>query len=281
MNKSFLIVLLICAAGLGGSLVGKDAPEITIRQWVTDNPPDIKNLTGKVYVIEFWATWCHPCVENIGHIIELLDKFRGTGLEFIALSQDKSAEKVSQFVREKNINYHVAIDNGSADWFGITGYPTMVVVNHKGKVIWQGYPWKSDFEKAVTNAIAAGPPPLLTGIDLGKFDDLKKSLWGGRDFVRAYRQIQSYAINGTNSSDRSLAKKIIETIDRRINEKTNHTKQLQSKDPAMALAIYADIVLRYDGIEATGSAKAAYLELKEHKPLRSRILAVKKVDTSF
>ncbi len=277
----FLLVFLVCGSCIGGSLVGKDAPEIKIRQWITDNPPEIKDLAGKVYVVEFWTTWCHPCVENIPHLIELCNKFRGTGLEFIAISGDKSAETVREFISDKKINYHVAIDNGSADGYGIKGYPTVFVVNHKGKVLWQGYPWESDFEKTIAKAVAAGPPPLLAGIELGRFSALKKSLWGGSGFVRAYRQIQSLAAGNSDTKDRKLAQKIIETIDRRIKEEANQAKHLQSKDPAMALAICADIVRRYDGIEAVKPAKAAYLELKNHKPLRSRILAVKKTPASF
>ena len=116
----------------------------------------MKNLQDRVYVVEFWATWCAPCRENIPHLIKLADKYRESGVLFIALSADKSADTVRKFVRKKGINYNVAIDNGSADWFEITGYPTAFVVNHKGKVIWQGMPREHKFEQAIDKAVKDG-----------------------------------------------------------------------------------------------------------------------------
>ena len=147
----YAAVILLTSNCFASGLIGKKAPDITLREWITTNPPDIKNLAGKVCVIDFWATWCHPCVEGIGRLIELNNKYAGK-IELIALSQDKSAPMLRRFVREKKINYHVAIDNGTTDWFGVKGYPTIVVVDHLGKVTWQGLPWKPGFEKAIAEA---------------------------------------------------------------------------------------------------------------------------------
>ena len=56
-------------------------------------------------------------------------------------------------VEDKNINYHVAIDNGTADWYEIKGYPTMVVVDAAGKITWKGYPWQPGLENAIKKAL--------------------------------------------------------------------------------------------------------------------------------
>ena len=150
-------LMLVCQVCAGEGLVGKKAPGITIRQWITNNPPAIKNLSGSVFILEFWATWCPPCVEGVPAMVALNNKYKHKGLKLIALSQDKSAEKVRKFVKEKRINYHVAIDKGTADWFGVKGYPTVTVVNHKGIVLWQGYPWDKEFEKEIQKAVKAIP----------------------------------------------------------------------------------------------------------------------------
>jgi thiol-disulfide isomerase/thioredoxin len=258
---------------MGDVLVGKDAPELSIRQWITGNPPSMTSLKGSVYVVEFWALWCTPCVQNVPEMIALCDKYKDRGLKFIALSQDRSARKVRRFVRQKGINYHVAIDNGTADWFGVKGYPTVVVINHLGHVVWEGYPWQTAFEKAIIRALDSASAPLLAGIDLGPFGHLRKQLSGGEGFAKAYGEIKICAQN-KEWPESSAAERILKTIDKRISEKISKAKRLQTEDILSAYRTYEDILAKYGGIDAVMPAKAAYLELKKQKELRTRLLAL-------
>ena len=271
----FFGAFVIFGSCMAGDLVGKNAPEITIREWITSNPPDVKSLEDRMYVVEFWATWCPPCRESIPHLISLTNKYRDSGLLFISLSADKSADVVRKFVREKGINYHVAIDNGTSDWFGITGYPTVFVVNHKGKVIWQGQPWERRFEQAINKAINDGPPPLLTGVKLGEFEKFRVALWGGNEFAGAYRQIQKQADNGSRSANREMAQQIISTIDRRIAQRINEADQLREKDLMAAYLIYTDVATKYAGVAAAEPAKKACEKLRKHGLGQQPLLAKK------
>jgi thiol-disulfide isomerase/thioredoxin len=257
--------MFICSVCFADGLVGKVPPEITVRQWLTKNPPDLKDSHGQVRVIEFWATWCQPCVANIGHLKKLNSKYRPMGLEMIALSQDKSPQEVSRFIREKGINYHVAIDNGTVDWYGVTGYPTAVVVNHLGKVVWEGYPWKPEFEKSIRKALAAAPPPILGGVSLGPFEYLKKPLYGGRDFAKSYRKIRALMNKEQKTDVSKTAKMIVDAIDQTILQKTTEADNLRPTDPASAYHIYNELVTKYDGIEVTRAAKNKYLQMKSRK----------------
>jgi len=270
-------VILLCQVCSAETLVGKNAPGIIVQNWITENPPDVENLAGKVYVVEFWATWCRPCVQNIEHLIKLTDKYKDKAFELIALSQDKSADKVRSLVLKKQINYHVAIDKGTVNWYGVRGYPTVFVVNHIGKVLWQGYPWSQDFEKALEKALSAAGPQIVAGLELGPFSNLKKPLMGGKDFAKAYRKIESQARNTDKAKEAVYAKRIVETIDSRISQKITKAKQIQKNDPVTAYALFADIVRKYDGIEVVKPAKAAYLELKKKKKMRSYILGMGKI----
>jgi thiol-disulfide isomerase/thioredoxin len=266
-------VMLLCSICVGDSLTGKDAPSLTIREWITRNPPKIMSMKGSVYVLEFWAMWCTPCVEDIPRMISFYKKYKPQGLNLIALSQDKSAEEVRRFVSRKGITYSVAIDNGTADWFGVRGYPTVVVVNHEGKVVWRGYPWQSEFEKAVIKALKAAPAPLLSGIDLGPFRHLEGALCGGSEFSHAYEDIKLYASGQRDHKNTAIARTILDTIDKRISQEIKRANQLETTDLLSAYYIYEDIIARYDGIEAVEPAKTAYYELKKNKGIKARLLA--------
>jgi thiol-disulfide isomerase/thioredoxin len=153
---AILVLVLVLFVNSGVSISSKaapDAPDITIREWLTDDNPDVSSTQGKVMLLDFWATWCSPCVKGIPKLIKLNNKYKDQGLELIALSQDKSSDAVRQLIEDKDINYHVAIDNGTADWYEIKGYPTMVVVNSEGKITWRGYPWQPGLENAIKKAL--------------------------------------------------------------------------------------------------------------------------------
>ncbi|MCF7956154.1 MAG: TlpA family protein disulfide reductase [Phycisphaerae bacterium] len=156
-----LLTFLVCVTAGAKSSDSRTAPEITVRQWMTDDPPDVKNLQGRVYVVDFWATWCHSCVEGMEELNKINDKYSQRGLVFLSLCQDKSPDTITQMIDEKNINFHVAIDYGTADWYEVKYYPTVAVVNHEGRIVWQGKPWDSKFVKSIEKAIAAAPAQNL------------------------------------------------------------------------------------------------------------------------
>ena len=269
----FATLSVFCAGALGADgIVGRKAPEIAVSEWVTADAPQKRDFTGRVYVAEFWATWCRPCVESVPHLIELYEKYRPQGLELVGLSADNDAEKVAEFVREKGINYHVGMDKGTRDWFGVRYYPTAAVVNHLGVVVWQGLPWKKDFEKAIVGALAAAPKPLLADVDLGPFEMHRAALFGGSGFARKYKLIESFASDERDQQTAAAAARIIETINARIAELTGRADALRAAKPEEALAIYADIAAKYGGVIAAEPAITAWTQMKPAK--KPQILAL-------
>ena len=128
--------------------VGDNAPAITIADWVKGEP--ITGLEkGRVYVVEFWATWCGPCRVSIPHLTEMAHKYKSQGVTFIGISSsDKSTEIVKKFVDKMGdkMDYTVAVDKKRATdkaWMeasGQGGIPTAFVVDREGKIAWIGHP---------------------------------------------------------------------------------------------------------------------------------------------
>jgi thiol-disulfide isomerase/thioredoxin len=146
------------------NLVSAMAPLIQLNEWITPPPPD---LNGRVYVLEFWATWCPPCVQSIPHMIELANKYKDKAIPFIAISVDSSSEPVKKMVKDKGINYYVGMDNGLAKTYSVSGIPSAFIIGRSGKVVWQGHPMNPDFEPAILNALNA-PPPVGSGAEQTK-----------------------------------------------------------------------------------------------------------------
>ncbi|MHC5101405.1 MAG: peroxiredoxin family protein, partial [Planctomycetota bacterium] len=102
---------------------------------------------GKVYVVEFWATWCGPCRTSIPHLTEVQKQFKDKGETFIGISSEKT-DTVKPFVEKmaEKMDYTVAIDperkvdDGYMKAFNQRGIPTAFIVDAKGTVAWVGHP---------------------------------------------------------------------------------------------------------------------------------------------
>ncbi len=93
---------------------------------------------GKVVIVNFWATWCPPCREEIPLMIDLANRYKDR-LQIIGISEDDDAtpEEVRDFAREQKINYPIVMgSNGiSREYGGVPALPTSFVVNTDGRVV--------------------------------------------------------------------------------------------------------------------------------------------------
>jgi thiol-disulfide isomerase/thioredoxin len=157
---TFLAVLMISAvtatAARGADLkVGDPAPALDVGKWVQGEP--VKAIEkGKVYVVEFWATWCGPCRATIPHLNDLSKKY--PDVTFIGADvweQDES--KVEPFIKEmgQKMTYRVALDNKAkekdgamaATWMraaGQSGIPSAFIVDKDSRIAWIGHPASMD-----------------------------------------------------------------------------------------------------------------------------------------
>jgi cytochrome c biogenesis protein CcmG, thiol:disulfide interchange protein DsbE len=142
--------------GLTHPAIGATLPEISVNA-LSDSSVNVINadLAGKVVLINFWATWCPPCVQEFPHLMKIEAKFR-TNPDFQMLSitpadaQNEEDVRVQSeaFLEQRGAKLPVFIDRGSAAFVSIVkatngtgGIPFTVVVDQKGVIrgIWEGY----------------------------------------------------------------------------------------------------------------------------------------------
>lgn len=116
---------------------GKQAPKLEVKEWLTGSAPD---TTGKVVLIDFWATWCGPCRKLIPELNKYQKKF-GKDLVIIGISAE-SAETIKNFTKDHAMNYNLAVDPSDAmsNQIGIKGIPHVILMSPDNVVRWQGFP---------------------------------------------------------------------------------------------------------------------------------------------
>lgn len=129
---------------------GDPAPELSIAEWIKGKP--VKAFErGKAYVVEFWATWCPPCIRGMPHLSEVQKEWGPKGLTVISVTSEdprNTLDSVKAMVKDKGdiMGYTVAWDEGrttSEAWMraaGQNGIPCSFVVDKKGDVAWVGHP---------------------------------------------------------------------------------------------------------------------------------------------
>ncbi len=132
-----------------------------------------KDLLGKVVVVDFWATWCGPCVGEIPHMKEVYAKYKDKGVEFVGISLDRpdSKDKLLAFVKANGLGWIQTYsgkywNDPTARKYGVSGIPSIWVVGKDGKVVTSKA--RADLEGTLDKALAAKPKPAATTQPAGK-----------------------------------------------------------------------------------------------------------------
>ena len=192
---------MICAgaaASTAGELtIGSKAPKLDIEHWVSNGNGKFKPIkdfeAGKVYVVEFWATWCGPCVMSMPHLAETQNKYADKGVQLISVS-DEDLETVEGFLKRQvkgadkddkentygklTSVYCLTTDpdkSVNADYMeaaGQNGIPTCFIVGKTGQIEWIGHPMEMD----------------------GPLDKVVEGSWDRDVYLAAFKKEQQFGI---------------------------------------------------------------------------------------
>ena len=137
-----LLLLFLLASLLSGchskaprGAAGGSSPDFSITD-LQGKKLTLSQYRGKVVLLDFWATWCAPCLEEIPHFIEMQDRLGPQGFQAIGLSMDDDLKPVQKFYEVHKLNYPVGLGSAQiADSFGgVLGLPVTFVINRDGQV---------------------------------------------------------------------------------------------------------------------------------------------------
>jgi peroxiredoxin len=136
----------------------KPAPSFTLQD-LNGNTVSLSDFKGKVIILDFWATWCPPCVKEVPHFVELYEQYKDREFVIVGISVDREGVGVvKSFVQKYKVNYPILMTDGRVEkaYGDITSIPTTFVIDSEGNIrrSYIGYRDKEVFEKDITALLA-------------------------------------------------------------------------------------------------------------------------------
>ena len=158
MHKLLLCVVLLSFTPLVHADVDQSKP-LDLKFTAVDGASvDLSKMRGKVVLVDFWATWCPPCREEVPNVVAAFEKYHDKGFTVVGVSLDQSKDEMLAFTKAHNMTWPQYFDgkgwdNTVSSGFGIDSIPAMWLVGKNGKVITTNA--RDDLDSQIAAALAA------------------------------------------------------------------------------------------------------------------------------
>jgi cytochrome c biogenesis protein CcmG/thiol:disulfide interchange protein DsbE len=134
LSLLILLWLVGCYSSSRPPRIGSLAPDFTVKD--ADRSVTLSQLRGQTVVLNFWATWCPPCVEEMPSLVQMQQRLKGKGVTVLAVSVDADEGAYHRFLKDHGINLLTVrdADQKSNNLYGTFKFPETYIVDRDGKV---------------------------------------------------------------------------------------------------------------------------------------------------
>lgn len=132
------VILFICCIFMFTACTKAEvskAPDFTLED-IKGKTVKLSDYAGKVVIINFWATWCTPCKEELPDFVRFYNRYREKGVEIIGIAVSSSLEEVKMMAAQHKITYALCMSDGKVEslYGGIRAVPTTVIIDKNGSI---------------------------------------------------------------------------------------------------------------------------------------------------
>jgi cytochrome c biogenesis protein CcmG, thiol:disulfide interchange protein DsbE len=134
LTFGLLAGLLGCYSGGNPTRIGSNAPDFTVQD--SDHKVTLSQFRGQVVVLNFWATWCPPCVEETPSLVRMQSRLKYKGVVVLAVSIDDDEAAYHKFLKDYNVNMVTVRDEAkkAPSLYGTVGWPETYIIDRNGVI---------------------------------------------------------------------------------------------------------------------------------------------------
>jgi len=134
LPAALLVMVLTagCNRGSRPSHVGAAAKDFTVQD--ADHQVSLNQFRGQVVILNFWATWCPPCMQELPSLMDMQNQLRSRGVVVLGVSIDVDSDAYHRFLKQRNVNFVTVLDPGQkvAGMYGTFGWPESYIIDRQG-----------------------------------------------------------------------------------------------------------------------------------------------------